>query len=40
MLENSTTASLFWNLDQMKEMASELTNAGTHLLNLHQQVDD
>ncbi|KAG1781192.1 hypothetical protein EV702DRAFT_1193377 [Suillus placidus] len=40
-LENSTAASLFWNLDQMKEMTSELANAGTHLLlNLHRQVNE
>lgn len=41
MLEKSTAASLFWNIDQMKEIASELSNAGTHpLLNLQHQVDD
>ncbi|KAG2748154.1 hypothetical protein P692DRAFT_20848839 [Suillus brevipes Sb2] len=32
MLEKSTAASLFWNIDQMKEIASELSNAGTRLL--------
>jgi hypothetical protein len=41
MLEKSTAASLFWNIDQMKEIASELSNAGTRLLlNLQRQVDD
>jgi hypothetical protein len=40
-LEKSTAASLFWTLDQMKEMTSELAIAGTHpYFNLHCQVDN
>jgi hypothetical protein len=32
-IEQSTAASIFWTLDQMKEMAAELATAGTYLIS-------